>query len=161
PGRHGRYVWPAVFVPLTHTYRAPSREYTRKVWVSNTGDCRPSRTGLGLKVGPLQYSNSSTEALRVAQRPSRVNLTVPPTSTVSGRPRAVQPANGQLRLLERNLSGSIVQSTRGSMMVTSATASGLSVPRSMPRMFAELIVSFSMSCGQLSTSFSISAVTHT
>ena len=35
------------------------------------------------------------------------------------------------------------------MIVTSASAPGFSVPRSMPRMRAGLIVSFSMSCGQV------------
>ena len=69
--------------------------------------------------------------------------------TVCARPRTFQPAKGQLRLLERNWLGSIVHSAAGSMIVTSATAPGCSVPRSMPRTRAGLIVSFSMSCGQV------------
>ena len=44
----------------------------------------------------------------------------------------------------------------GSMMVTSASVPGLRVPRSMPRMRAGQLVSFSMSCGQVRWPGSIS-----
>src|SRR5947209_20260018 len=53
-----------------------------------------------------------------------VYFTCPPTRTVSARPRTFQPANGQLRLLERKRFGSMTPSAFGSMTVTSATAPG-------------------------------------
>ena len=48
------------------------------------------------------------------------------------RPRTFMPPNGELRLFDTNRLTSMVQSATGSMIVTSATAPGLSVPRSMP-----------------------------
>src|SRR5262245_45664894 len=47
-------------------------------------------------------------------------LNSPATITASARPRTFKPSNGELRLLERKRLTSIVQSARGSMMVTSA-----------------------------------------
>src|SRR5262245_49848750 len=60
-------------------------------------------------------------------------LTFPLRRTVYARPRTLQPAKGQFRLLERNSAGLMIHSTSGSMMAMSAFAPGFSVPRSMPR----------------------------
>ena len=102
--------------------------------------CKPRQAGE--VAGQGEFTRGEVDAVRS-------NLTTPPTSTVSARPRTFQPANGQLRLFERNWLGSMVHSAAGSMTVTSATAPGLSVPRSMPSTLAGLIVSFSISCGQV------------
>ena len=63
-----------------------------------------------------------------------------------GRPRRLQPVNGLLMLLERNLLGSTVQRTSGSITVTSASAPSASVPLSIPSTLAGLIVIFASAC---------------
>src|SRR5262249_10081597 len=102
----------------------------------------------------------AAEGVRPSHAPKRY-FTTPATSTVSARPRTCHPANGLLRLLERNFAGSMVQAASGSMIVTSAMAPDRRVPRSMPRTRAGLTVIFSMTCGQVRMPGSISALMQT
>jgi hypothetical protein len=60
-----------------------------------------------------------------------------------------QPSYGVFRLFDLNSRLSIVHFTFGSMTVTSATAPGFNVPRSMPSTAAGLTVVLAISWGQL------------
>src|SRR5947208_3079782 len=82
------------------------------------------------------------------------------TLTVCARHVTFQPSNEQFRLFERNLVTSIVHSAFGSITVTSATAPGISVPRSIDSTFAGFTVTFAISCGQVRWPGTIKCVTH-
>src|SRR5437870_1270379 len=57
-----------------------------------------------------------------------LHTTSPPTIVIAARPRSSQPVNGVLRLFDRNVFGSTVHATFGSITETSATAPRASVP---------------------------------
>src|SRR5262249_44450546 len=112
--------------------RRPLLRHARPPLARSASEVLMPRLRFGLTTSLACVSGYQPPPLAFRANSSRANFTPPPRITVSAHPRTCQPANGQLRLFERNLVGSIVHSTVGSITVTSATAPALSVPRSMP-----------------------------
>src|SRR2546428_2464318 len=88
-----------------------------------------------LTVGLAEGSEgAAAEDAAVAQHEQRLvgayasHTTVPPTIVFHGRPVAVQPANGVLRLFDLNRAGSIVTAPSGSISVRSAGAPAPRLP---------------------------------
>src|SRR5262245_14624236 len=72
------------------------------------------------------------------------NTTRPPTIVVCTRPFTFQPANGVLRLFDRNLPGSISHCACGSTMATSASAPTVKVPFLRLKALAGAVLNFSI-----------------